>query len=83
MPIFTPPTVDEGPAGGGPLFFRYKIARADAVLKKDGVYTQTRVPSQDEINEADIYYAGGRGGYEVSEAEAADLTAAGYGAYIT
>lgn len=83
MPTFTPPTVDEGPAGGGPLFFRYKIARADAVLKKDGVYTQTRVPSQDEINEADIYYAGGRGGYDISEAEAADLTAAGYGAYIT
>lgn len=83
MPTFTPPTVDEGPAGGGPLFFRYKISRADAVLKKNGVYTQTRVPSQDEINEADIYYAGGRGGYEISEAEAADLTAAGYGAYIT
>lgn len=83
MPIFTPPTVDEGPAGGGPLFFRYKIARADAILKKNGVYTRTRVPSEDEIADADIYYAGGRGGYEISEAEAADLTAAGYGAYIT
>ena len=83
MPTFTPPTVDEGPAGGGPLFFRYKIPRADAILKKDGVYTRTRVPSEDDIAVADIYYAGGRGGYEISEQEAADLTAAGYGAFIT
>lgn len=83
MPTFTPPTVEEGPAGGGPLFFRYKIPRADAVLKTDGEYTRTRVPTEGEIAAADIYYAGGRGGYVVSDAEAAALTAAGYGAFIT
>jgi hypothetical protein len=83
MPTFTPPTVDEGPAGPPPLFYRYKITRADAVLKTDGVYTRTRVPTEDEIAAADIYYAGGRGGYTITAGEAADLTTAGYGAYIT
>ena len=31
---FLPPTVAEGPAGGGPLFFRYKLTRANSVLQR-------------------------------------------------
>jgi hypothetical protein len=77
MPFFTPPTVQEGPAGGGPLFYRYKIPRGVTVLKNAGVYTEHRYPTDVQIDAADAAYIGGHI-YQVSDAEAADLQAAGY-----
>lgn len=77
IPTFTPPTIDEGPAGGGPLFGRYKIARGITVLKTAGVYTQVRYPSLPQMQAADAVYLGGHT-YEVSDAEATALAAAGY-----
>lgn len=82
MPTFTPPTVEEGPAGPGPLFNRYRISRGITVLKEAGVYRQVRYPSQAECSAADVVYLGGHE-YPITQAEAVALTAAGYGAYVT
>lgn len=78
MPIFLPPTVDEGPAGGGRLFSRYKIKRGESVLKNGATYTRVRTPSLDEYLLADVVYLGGHQ-YEVTNAEKSALIAAGIG----
>jgi hypothetical protein len=78
LPTFKPPTVDEGPAGGGPLFYRYKISRGDSILETSGTYTRVRTPSLDEYLEADIVYLGGHE-YEVSEETKTELLNAGIG----
>jgi hypothetical protein len=50
---FLPPTVEEGPAGGGALFYRYKLTRANSVLQRtDGSYYSVRTPSVDETQSA-------------------------------
>jgi hypothetical protein len=77
LPLFFPPTVDEGPAGMG-LFFRYKHKRGKSVLKINNIYIVIRVPSTDQINSATEYYAGGHE-YEVSEAVKSALIAANVG----
>jgi hypothetical protein len=42
----------------------------------------TLYPYQDDLSNADYYYLGGHA-YTISDAEAATLTAAGYGSYLT
>ena len=80
---FTPPTVEEGPAGGGRLFFRYRINRADTVLlNADGSYSQYRSPGIEELEAAVQFYQGGHI-YEITEAERTSLIAGGYGPNIT
>lgn len=74
---FTPPTVNEGPAGANKLFYRYKLARGITVLKENGVYRQTRYPFTTELAQAEAAYVGGHK-YEVSAAEKTSLEAAGY-----
>lgn len=76
--IFKPPTVDEGPAGGGKLFSRYKLKRGESVLKNGATYTKVRTPSLDDYLVADTVYLGGHE-YEVTEAEKSALIAAGIG----
>jgi hypothetical protein len=66
VPLFFPPTVDEGPAAFGILFYRYKIPRGISVLKRNSRYYLTRVPSTDEIDAAEEYYVGGHA-HDVSE----------------
>lgn len=78
MPIFFPPTVDEGPAGLGPLFYRYKLTRGVSILKTGSTYKKLRVPSTDQIDAASEYYAGGHE-YEVTEAQKSALIAANIG----
>lgn len=78
MPIFRPPTVDEGPAGGGHFLSRYKIARGDSIVKNGATYTRVRTPSLDEFLAATFVYQGGHE-YEVTEGEKASLLAAGLG----
>lgn len=75
--IFKPPTVEEGPAGGDWLFARYTLSRGVSVYKLDGEYYEIRFPTQDDIDEADIFYMGGHE-YEVTSAEKTALEAAGY-----
>lgn len=80
---FTPPTVAEGPAGMGALFYRYKLDRANSVLQRtDGSYYSVRTPSVDETQSAAYYYPGGHATL-ISASERSSLIAAGYGAYIT
>jgi hypothetical protein len=52
---FTPPTVDETPAGGPPLFDRYKLARGISVLRTNGVYSSFRYPSQTQVLAAEDF----------------------------
>ena len=78
MPIFRPPTVEEGPAGGGRLFYRYKITRGESIVKNGATYTRVRTPSLDEFLDADFVYQGGHE-YEVTEGEKSALLAAGLG----
>ena len=74
---FTTPTISEGPLGEGRLFSRFRLVRGITVLKNDGVYTEVRYPSSEEVAAADVAYMGGYS-YEVSVSEKADLEAAGY-----
>lgn len=74
---FTPPTVDEGPAGTDWLFMRYKLRRGISVLKTNGLYVQARYPSQDDVEAADVAYIGGYL-YFVDPTEAQALVNAGY-----
>lgn len=83
MPFFfTPPTVDEGPAGGARLFWFYKITRGDSLIKRGYArYERLRTPSQDDFFDNTVYQGGHI--YEITADEKASLEAAGYGAYIT
>lgn len=75
--IFTTPYIEEGPAGEGRLFGRYRLNRGISVYKHDGVYYNARFLTEDQIKEYDKFYLGGHN-HEVDAAEAADLIAAGY-----
>lgn len=81
---FTPPTVEEGPAGGGPLFYRYRLTKADTIIQRsDGTYYSIRTPAVEETQENVLYvYLGGHK-TPISDSERTSLIAAGYGAYIT
>lgn len=96
MPVFTPPTVldlssvSENPDEiarnpiGYALMRHYgpKGPRGRTVLKESGVYTTVDLPEADRIAAADAVYLGGHI-YDVDATEAAALTAAGYGAYLS
>jgi hypothetical protein len=80
---FSPPTVDEGPAGDSRLMWRYKITRADTIIRNgDGSYSSYRAPGIDQLENASHFYQGGHI-YPLTTQEYTDLTNAGYGAYIT
>jgi hypothetical protein len=79
---FTPPTVDETPAGFGRLMWRYRIARGDTILVNGTTVTRVRTPGVDETISADYCYQGGHI-YPITPVERTILINAGYGAYIT
>ena len=78
MYSFEPPTVMEGPIGDHRLFDFYQMPRGICVLKIDGEWYESRYPMNEDLENADTYYIGGNK-YTVSNAEAAELQAAGYG----
>ena len=80
--LLKPPTVEEGPAGFGRLFYRYKLTRADSLIMTAGVVTRQRTFSNTQSNAADYFYIGGHE-YVLSVPEYTQLVAAGYGAFIT
>ncbi len=81
--LFKTPTVKEGPAGGRHRLWEfYTLDIGVTVIKINNGYEQVRYPTQDLLDAVELFYLGGHE-YEVSNEEAADLTAAGYGDYLT
>ena len=62
--------------------FLTDIPRGVTLIVKDGVVEQTLYPYQNTLADADYYFLGGHV-YTVTDAQAAVLTAAGYGDYLT
>jgi hypothetical protein len=78
---FTTPTVEETPAGGGPLFSRMTLNQGISVLRTQGVYSSYRYPSLTEVLAAEEVYLGGHI-YEIDDTAAVRLTQAGYGEFL-
>jgi hypothetical protein len=73
---FTPPTVEEGPAGGHRLFYFYRLTKGITIVKESGEYYQVRYPVDEDLSAYEEVY---RGGYEhtVNDATKAALIAGG------
>lgn len=82
MPVLRPPTRDLGPVALDRLHIRYKIPRGIALIVNGAAVTENQYPSQRDLENATAFYLGGHV-YEITDAEATVLTAAGYGAFIT
>jgi hypothetical protein len=80
--LFKPPTVEEGPAGFGRLFWRYRIARSNTILVYGTTIYSQRTPGVDETQAATYCYLGGHE-YFISDVERTILINGGYSAYIT
>lgn len=77
---FRPPTVEEGPAGQGRLFYRYKLTRGVSILEgPPGTYREARWPTQTEIAASRPHFFQGGHVYMVDETTRAALIAAGIG----
>lgn len=81
MYLVTPPSRVERPGNTHPLFGRMSQARGVSLLRENGIYRQVEMPSAEEITAAERVYLGGHM-YRISNDEAAELTAAGYGAFV-
>lgn len=91
MPFFEPPTVNDVPRvlpdsrGPGYALFRHysPLPRGRTVLKaSDGSYSTVDVPTGEQIDAAAMVYLGGHR-YQITSAEAAALTTAGYGSGVS
>lgn len=81
--VLTPPTVDETPAAWDRFLVRVSMARGITIAKRtDGTFYETRFPSLDELLGLEEFWMGGHV-HVISAQTAAELAAAGYGAYIT
>lgn len=78
----TPPTIEEGPAGGGRLFIRYRLNRGVSLIRDNGVWSTIRFPTEDQTTAADLFYQGGRT-QEISKATYDSLIAQGYSANVS
>jgi hypothetical protein len=80
MPIFRGPVIRFRPGRPHDLWFvSYGIGKS--VVKKNGTWSTIMVPQDSTLADYDRVL---RGGYDnvITEAEATELTAAGYGEYI-
>jgi hypothetical protein len=82
--VFTPPTWENKPQTGHRLWDRLKGINVGYGVIRDasGGYTQCLDADDDDIKFSSAFYMGGRS-YTISDQEVTDLTAAGYGAYIS
>ena len=80
---FLPPTISEGPAGGGRLFIRFRLNRGITVMRTNGVWQEIRFPTEDQTRAADpgFVFLGGRKHY-LNDVQRTELIKAGYGANI-
>lgn len=82
MPTLTTPTAEQGIESDHPLWGRYRLKRGLTLLVSGSTVIQTQYPNQEDLDLYDHVYLGGRS-YDITSSEAAVLTAAGYGAYIS
>lgn len=80
MASFSGPTYVE--RSDSELWFIKQTRGVTVVKRQDGSWYQTVSPIDSELQAAARVYRGGYT-YELSAGEVADLTAAGYGAYIS
>lgn len=80
MFLFTPPGRVER-RGEHPVFGRLPLTRGVSLLRASGIYTQVEDPAAEAVEAAEAAYLGGHV-YEVTDEEAASLTAAGYGDWL-
>ncbi|MGN6127872.1 MAG: hypothetical protein ACTHON_15025 [Humibacter sp.] len=77
---FTPPVIDEAPAGQGRLLVRYKLTRGVSILEgPPGTFREARYPSQDEVAASQPHFFQGGHVYDVDDDLKAALIAAGIG----
>lgn len=77
--IFTPPTVEEGPAGGHRLFSFYRLTKGITIVRQPtGSYTQIRYPVDEDLKKYPEVYLGGRN-HTVNETTKAALIAGNVG----
>ena len=76
--IFTTPNVQEGPSGGGRLFYFYKRNVGVSVVKQNGVYRINRYPLDPSVETYEEFYIGGHK-HIVNDATKAALIAANIG----
>jgi hypothetical protein len=57
--LFTTPSVEEGPAGGGRLFHFYKLSRGITVVRERGEYKLIRYPVDEDLAKYQEVYLGG------------------------
>jgi hypothetical protein len=75
---FRPPVVEEGPAGGGRLFYFYRLNRGVTVIKQNNAYTLIRYPLDEDLATYQEVYLGGRD-HTVNDSTKAALIAANIG----
>jgi hypothetical protein len=76
------PSVKETPMAWNRLHMRYGIHRGITIMRINGIYSTYRYPSQTEILQAEEVYMGGHE-YIIDEHTKNELTAQGYGEFIT
>lgn len=79
---FVGPSVKETPMAWNRLHMRYGIHRGITIMRTGGIYSSYRYPSQTEILAAEEVYMGGHE-YTVDQHTANELTAQGYGEFLT
>lgn len=67
----------------GELWFVSQAIGVTVIKKQDGTWYQTTTPVDSDLQAAARVYRGGYTYSDLSAAEVSELTAAGYGAYIT
>lgn len=82
MPTLKTPTFEDHLWTSDPFFGRYRLDRGISLLVSGTTVTEAQYPDQESLASYDHVYLGGHE-YEITSAEAATLTAAGYGSYIT
>lgn len=74
---FTPPTYTLKNVNAGPLLSRFTTTFGYSVVKRGTAYESVTTPDLGTFSDADFVYQGGHK-YDISDAEAALLIAAGY-----
>lgn len=82
MPTLQTPSEDDYLWTDHPLFSRFRVGRGLSLCVQGDTVTARQYIAQEDWDNYDQVYLGGHT-YEITDAEAAVLSAAGFGSYIT